>query len=75
MQTHPLITSDPRIMTGLPCVIGTRITVSNVVRQVAAGRTIEEICQDYPDLKPEGIRAALEFAADLTGFQGHELAS
>lgn len=34
--------------------------------QVAHGATREEILKDYPDLKPEDIRQALEYAAWLT---------
>ncbi len=60
-------------MTGLPCVRGTRVTVANIVRQIAAGRTPEEILRDYPDLTSEAIRAALEFAADISASETHEL--
>jgi uncharacterized protein (DUF433 family) len=73
MNKHTLITADPNVMTGMPCVKGTRVTVSNVVRQVASGRTIGEICQDYPYLTEEGIRAALAFAADIVSGETHDL--
>jgi uncharacterized protein (DUF433 family) len=73
MQDHPHIVSDPRVMTGVPCIKGTRVTVANIVRQVAAGRTTEEICNDYPYLTLDSIRAALAFAADLTSVESYEL--
>ena len=60
-------------MTGVPCIKGTRVTVANIVRQVAAGRTTEEICSDYPYLTLDSIRAALAFAADLTSVESYEL--
>ncbi len=62
-------------MTGMPCIRGTRITVANIVRQIAAGRSVEALCQDYPALTPDAIRAALEFAAELSSQESYEIAS
>ena len=73
MFEHPKISSDPRVMTGTPCIRGTRVTVANLVRQVAAGRTTEEICQDYPYIKAEDVQAALAFAADIASGETHDL--
>jgi len=75
MIVHQHISADPAVMTGKPCIKGTRITVANIVRQVAAGRTVAEICEDYPDLKPQSVQAALEFAAELASADTYELAS
>ena len=75
MNAHPQITADPNVMTGIPCIKGTRVTVANVVRQIAAGRTPADICRDYPYLRPDAIRAALEFAADVSATETYELAS
>jgi uncharacterized protein (DUF433 family) len=73
MNEHPQITADPKVMTGMPCIKGTRVTVANVVRQVAAGRTPDEICGDYPYLTVDSIRAALSFAADISSTETYEL--
>ena len=51
---------------GRACIRGMRIPVSVVVGQVAHGASVEEILQGYPDLEPEDIRQALEYAAWLT---------
>ncbi len=75
MNNHPGITADPKVMTGLPCIRGTRVTVANIVRQIAAGRSPDEICHDYPYLTLEAIRAALEFAADVSASETYEIAS
>ena len=75
MNSHPGITADPQVMTGMPCIKGTRVTVANVVRQIAAGRNPDDICRDYPYLTAESIRAALEFAADISASETYELAS
>jgi len=50
-----------------------RITVSLVVNLVANGMTGEEIQKEYPDLQPEDIRQALQYAASLAGEEIHPL--
>lgn len=60
------ITVDPNRMRGLPCIRDTRVTVSAVLGQLAAGRSIEEILNDYPYLEREDVLAALEYAAAAT---------
>jgi uncharacterized protein (DUF433 family) len=57
------ITVDPEQMGGLPCIRGMRVTVSAVVGQLATGRTIDEVLEDYPYLEREDVLAALEYAA------------
>lgn len=57
------ITIDPDRMGGVPCIRDLRVTVSMVLGQLAAGRTHEQLLEDYPYLEPEDIRAALEYAA------------
>jgi uncharacterized protein (DUF433 family) len=37
--------------------------VSSIVSQVAHGATADEILQDHPDLEPEDVQQALEYAA------------
>jgi len=65
------ITFDPAIMAGRACIRGMRIPVSVIVRQIAYGATEEEILADYPDLEPDDIRQALEYAAWLTEEEVH----
>ena len=50
-------------MGGLPCIRGLRIPVSTVIGQLAAGRTHEQVLEDFPDLGEQDVLAALEFAA------------
>lgn len=57
------ITSDPSVMLGKPVVEGTRITVESILEKLAAGETIEDLSEAYPNLSREGILAALAFAA------------
>jgi uncharacterized protein (DUF433 family) len=48
-----------------------RIPVSVIVGQIAHGATFDEILRDYPDLEPEDIQQALEYAAWLTQEEVH----
>jgi len=60
------VTFDPQIMGGRACIRGMRITVSMVVNLVANGMTTAEIIEEYPDIEPEDVRQALQYAAFLT---------
>jgi uncharacterized protein (DUF433 family) len=65
------ITFDPKIMGGRACVRGMRIPVSVIMGQLAHGATEAEILADYPDLEPEDIKQAMEYAAWLTQEEVH----
>lgn len=58
------ITIDPNRMRGLPCIRGTRVTVSAVLGQLAATQSIEQVLEAYPYLEEEDVYAALSFAAE-----------
>jgi uncharacterized protein (DUF433 family) len=60
-QQHITINSEVR--SGKPCVLGTRITVSDVLSYLASGMTVQEIIEDFPELNQESISAVLNFAA------------
>ncbi len=57
------ITINPEIRFGKPTIIGTRITVGDILGWYAAGMSETEILEDFPHLKTEHLRAALDFAA------------
>jgi uncharacterized protein (DUF433 family) len=59
------ITVDPAQMGGVPCLRGLRVTVSMVLGQLAGGRTLEQLLEDYPYLEREDVTAALEYAAAI----------
>lgn len=64
MTTHERIEINPEVMFGKPVVKGTRITVEQILRKLAAGMTPEEIVVEHPRLVLADIRAAEAFAAD-----------
>lgn len=57
------ITVDPERMGGVPCIRDLRVTVGMVLGQLAAGRTTEQVLEDYPYLEREDVLASLEYAA------------
>lgn len=65
------ITFDMNVMGGRACIRGMRITVSILVGQIANGAAAEEILEDYPELEPEDIKQALEYAAWLAQEEIH----
>ena len=65
MDWKPLIASDSAVMHGAVCFRGTRIPVSVVLDNLAAGETAERILDQYPSLRSEHIGAAMSYAAEL----------
>jgi len=69
-ETDVLVSKDQRITIepgkrgGKPCIRGLRITVYDVLSQLASGSSVEEVLADFPDLQREDIRASLRWAAD-----------
>jgi uncharacterized protein (DUF433 family) len=66
MDWRDHITVDPLICHGQACIRGTRIMVSVVLDNLAAGLDIQEILRSYPSLTREAIQAAVAYASDLT---------
>jgi len=58
------ITANTKQMGGVPCIRGLRIPVATIVGMVADGMTPAEILEAYPDLQPEDIPEALQYAAE-----------
>jgi uncharacterized protein (DUF433 family) len=66
MPTHlDRITFDTTIMGGQACIRGMRIPVSLILNLVAQGQQAQAIIAEYPDLEPEDVQQALEYAAWL----------
>jgi uncharacterized protein (DUF433 family) len=59
------VSVDPGVCGGKPCIRGTRIYIAIILDALAEGLTTEQIIDHYPSLKPDDIRAALAYAAEL----------
>jgi uncharacterized protein (DUF433 family) len=55
---------DPNVRFGKPVIIGTRITVYDVLQWLASGLTHDEIITDFPQLNESQILACLAYAAN-----------
>jgi uncharacterized protein (DUF433 family) len=65
MSWRDYISTDPNVCHGQACIKGTRIPVSVVLDNLAAGLSEDEIIRSYPALTRDAIRAATAYAAEL----------
>lgn len=61
----------PDVCSGKPVVRGTRIMVSNILGMFAGGYDLQRVLRAYPELQPEDVQAALEYAAETINGRGH----
>jgi len=59
------ISVDPNICHGKACIRGTRVMVSVILDNLAAGGSTAEIVKSYPSVRAEDVAAAVAYAADL----------
>jgi uncharacterized protein (DUF433 family) len=64
MTYRDRIEIDPDICSGKPVIRGTRILVTSILSQLAAGESFASIRNGFPGLTDGDIRAAIEFAKD-----------
>lgn len=65
MEISKHIDLNPKIMMGKPVVRGTRIPVELILRKMGEGATETDLCEAYPRLTIDDIRAVIIYAADL----------
>jgi uncharacterized protein (DUF433 family) len=65
MDWKAFIIADSAVMHGAVCFRGTRIPVSVILDNLAAGESPERILDQYPSLGSEHITAAMSYAAEL----------
>lgn len=59
------ISIDPNVCFGKPCIRGTRIWVSLILDNLAAGASETELLEEYPQLTPDDIKAAIAYGAEM----------
>ncbi len=59
------VSVDPAVCHGKACIRGTRIMISVILDNIAAGIDVDELMASYPSLKREDINAALGYAPEL----------
>jgi uncharacterized protein (DUF433 family) len=63
MKAFDRIAVDPAVMNGQPTIRGTRLTVRRVLAALAIYPDRVDLLREYPELQPEDVSQALEFAA------------
>jgi uncharacterized protein (DUF433 family) len=63
MAMFDRITSDPNVLNGQPTIRGMRLSVRRVIEALAIYPNWDDLRREYPELEPDDIRQALEFAA------------
>lgn len=64
-----IIVADPAVLAGKSVVKGTRLSVELVLHLLAAGWSTEDLCENYPGLTGEHVRARLQYAAEYVGLE------
>ena len=65
MNWQNRITVDPKVCHGKACIKGTRVMVSVVLDNLAAGLAKDEILANYPSITADDIDASIAYAAEL----------
>jgi uncharacterized protein (DUF433 family) len=66
------ITIEPGKRSGQPCIRGIRMTVKDVLEYMAGGMREAEILEEFPNLKPDDVRACVAFAIECLPKPRHE---
>lgn len=65
MDWREHISVDPQVCHGKACIKGTRVMVSVILDNLAAGVTAEQLLKSYPSVTQVGVQAAIAYAAEL----------
>ena len=74
MDYRDRISVDIHVCHGKACIRGTRIPVSVILDNLAAGMGTSEILMNYPTMTKEDVQAAIAYAADLARERVYPLA-
>jgi uncharacterized protein (DUF433 family) len=64
MDYRKIITIDPKVRSGQPCVRGLPITVTDVLGCLESGMTADEVTAKHMELSREDVIACLQFAVN-----------
>ena len=69
MKKLDRITVDPHVCMGQPIIRGMRITVSVILKMLAAAKTVDDVLAAYPELERLDVLQAMEYAAWVSSDQ------
>ena len=72
-----LFASDPDVMGGTPCFVGTRVPVQTLLDYLEAGDSIDDFLKGFPTVKRGQVVEFLETATErmIAPVHGHEAAT
>lgn len=59
-----VVVSDPEIMHGTPCFLGTRVPFKNLIDSLGGGYSLDEFLRQFPTVTREQVIQALEEAKE-----------
>ena len=65
MKWQEYISVDPNVCHGQACISGTRVMVTVILNNLAAGLSVDEITESYPSVSTDAVKATLHYAAEL----------
>ena len=65
LSSDGCIVSNPQILVGKPTVVGTRISVAQVLGYLAEGMTPEEIVEQLPTLRRRDVLSCIAYASEV----------
>lgn len=65
MNWRDHIIVDPMVCHGRACIVGTRVLVTTILDNLAAGMDAGEFTKSYPSITRDSVQAAVCYAADL----------
>ena len=64
MKWQDYISVDPNVCHGQTCISGTRVLVTIILDNLAAGLSVDEITESYPSVSADAVNATLHYAAE-----------
>ncbi len=71
MEKLDRITINPEVCLGQPTIRGMRITISVILKMLASGKSVQDVLRAYPELEPDDIHQAMQYAAWIVSDQIH----
>ena len=65
MKWQEYISVDPNVCHGQAFISGTRVMVTVILNNLAAGLSVDEITESYPSVSTDAVKATLHYAAEL----------
>ncbi|MBI4567390.1 MAG: DUF433 domain-containing protein [Planctomycetes bacterium] len=69
-----LVSVNPRVCGGAPCIAGTRVMVSTILSRLAGGDSVDDLVHAFPSLTREQVVGAVEYAIALVRDEEVEVA-